>query len=39
MQAKEELDEPDKEAVRQLWLEAAKQAVIIAKVMVDIRGT
>lgn len=36
MQAKEELDELNKEAVRQLWLEAAKQAVSIAKVMADI---
>ena len=33
MQAKEELDDLNKEAVRQLWLEAAKQAVSIAKVM------
>lgn len=33
MQAKEELDELSKESVRQLWLEAAKQAVSIAKVM------
>ena len=38
MQAKEELDELNKEAVRQLWLEAAKQAVSIAKVMADIGG-
>jgi len=36
MQAKEELDELNKESVRQLWLEAAKQAVSIAKVMADI---
>lgn len=36
MQAKEELDDLKKEAVRQLWLEAAKQAVSIAKVMADI---
>ena len=36
MQAKEELDDLNKEAVRQLWLEAAKQAVSIAKVMADI---
>lgn len=33
MQAKEELDDLNKEVVRQLWLEAAKQAVSIAKVM------
>ena len=33
MQAKEELDDLNKEAVRQLWLEAAKQAVSIAKMM------
>ncbi len=38
MQAKEELDDLNKEAVRQLWLEAAKQAVSIAKVMADIGG-
>lgn len=38
MQAKEELDDLKKEAVRQLWLEAAKQAVSIAKVMADIGG-
>lgn len=36
MQAKEELDDLNKEAVRQLWLEAAKQVVSIAKVMADI---
>ena len=36
MQAKEELDDLNKEAVRHLWLEAAKQAVSIAKVMADI---
>lgn len=36
MQAKEELDDLNKESVRQLWLEAAKQAVSIAKVMADI---
>lgn len=35
MQAKEELDILNKESVRQLWLEAAKQAVSIARVMVD----
>lgn len=33
MQADEELDDNAKEAVKQLWLEAAKQAVSIAKVM------
>lgn len=33
MQAKEELDDLTKESVRLLWLEAAKQAVSIAKVM------
>ncbi len=38
MQAKEELDDLSKESVRQLWLEAAKQAVSIAKVMADIGG-
>jgi thymidylate synthase ThyX len=36
MQAKEELDDISKESVRQLWLEAARQAVSIAKVMADI---
>lgn len=36
MQAKEELDDLNKEAVRQLWLEAAKQAISVAKVMADI---
>lgn len=35
MQAKEELDTLNKESVRQLWLEAAKQAVSIARVMVE----
>ena len=35
MQAREELDSLNKEAVRGLWLGAAKQAVSIAKVMVD----
>ena len=38
MQAKEELDDLSKESVRQLWLESAKQAVSIAKVMADIGG-
>lgn len=33
MQADEELDDNAKEAVKQLWLEAAKQAISIAKVM------
>lgn len=33
MQAQQELDETSKQAVKQLWLEAAKQAVSIAKVM------
>lgn len=36
MQAKEELDDISKESVRQLWLEAARQAVSIAKVMANI---
>lgn len=36
MQAKEELDPINKEAVRQLWLEAAKQAISIARVMNDL---
>lgn len=33
MQANEELDDNAKESVKQLWLEAAKQAISIAKVM------
>lgn len=38
MQAKEELDDLTKESVRQLWLEAARQAVSIAKVMNDLKA-
>lgn len=37
MQAKEELDDLTKESVQQLWLEAAKQAVLFAKVMNDMK--
>lgn len=33
MQAQQELDETSKQSVKQLWLEAAKQAISIAKVM------
>jgi len=36
MQAKEELDDLTKEGVRQLWLQAATEAVLIAKVMNDL---
>lgn len=36
MQAKEELDDLTKESVKQLWLEAARQAVSIATVMNDL---
>lgn len=38
MQADEELDALTKESVRQLWLEAAQQAVSIAKVMNDLKA-
>lgn len=37
MQAKEELDEVTKAGVQELWLEASKQAVSIAKVMNDMQ--
>jgi hypothetical protein len=36
MQAKEELDEQNKQAVKDLWLSASKQAVSHARVMADI---
>jgi hypothetical protein len=37
MQAEKELDENTKEAVKALWLEAARQAVSIARVMDDMK--